>query len=609
MIDKLQKLLQFKTLQSKIFFSFLAFLIMPFCLLTYLLGKPLERTIHNKINESIQSTLTLTAMNVEDVMGEMMAAVTVISMNENLIKVLKSPERFNQYDRLRFTDQVMKTAYGTYLTEAENFVTIMDFKGNIYSSWARKKPYYGEFSKSPWYSLILKSKGRFLWLVHQPGFIPGESKAFFTVAKLINEHSFSRDYEGLVMVSIYADDLLKLLNKASPYQLSETYLISKDGPAIVNAAGEKMLARFQAEPEYQRIFTEKNGHALLRLGAERVNLNFGSLRMNDWKIVQLIPEQVVFKEIHRMQRINIIIMAGMLLLFVTITISISYRITMPMKKLRQKMHHFSDDSLEFLAPDQSFEEVAKLIETYNKMITKIKDLLAKVELEHKQKEMIRFRALQAQINPHFILNTLNNIKWMAYLSRANEVGEMISALGAIMEASLGRDEDVITLAQEVEYVQNYVYLQKIRYNEKIEASYDIPATLSDCQVVKFILQPLVENCIGHGFDKLRRKGRIKISARQIGNDIAITVQDNGNGMEEAKLEQLRRSLADGVDPKMTGRIGIKNIHERLRLTYGAEYGLTIDSEKKQGMTVCILLPLRRREERKGAVNDQSIDCG
>ena len=258
--------------------------------------------------------------------------------------------------------------------------------------------------------------------------------------------------------------------------------------------------------------------------------------------------------------------------------------------LRNNMRKVKEDDLGKMLPVQGSDEVKDLIVEYNKMTRRIKTLFENIKEEQKQKQELRFKALQAQINPHFILNTLNNIKFVAIMSRANETAKMITALGSIMEECIGKGEDIIKLEQELKYIENYVYLQKIRYNDKFSVFYNIKEEVLDCRVFKFILQPIVENSIYHGIQSMEGTGCIDITAYKEGGNLIIKVKDNGVGIKPEKLTAIMEYLYKGTDPGGKGRVGIKNIHDRIVLSYGAEYGLKIDSIVEEGTEVTITVP-------------------
>jgi two-component system sensor histidine kinase YesM len=212
-----------------------------------------------------------------------------------------------------------------------------------------------------------------------------------------------------------------------------------------------------------------------------------------------------------------------------------------------------------------------------------------VVLEQEAKRKSEMKALQAQINPHFLYNTLDSIVWMAETNNS-EVVTMTEALARLFRITLSRGEDQITLEQELEHVRNYLIIQSLRYINKFDYELDAEESLLQNKVLKLILQPLVENSIYHGIKNKRQKGHIRITARAEHGRLLILVQDDGIGMSPEKAATILQSAASDHKDRFSG-IGVRNVHERIQLYYGPEYGLQFESKPGEGTTVKVWLPL------------------
>jgi two-component system sensor histidine kinase YesM len=335
-------------------------------------------------------------------------------------------------------------------------------------------------------------------------------------------------------------------------------------------------------------------------------INYQNIRKTNLGVIQLVKHNSIFGEIERIKAVDTLIILLATAIFTVLTIIVSFKMTKPLKQLKKEMGAINDENLGHLIPEKGHDDVSELIKAYNSMVVRMRDLFEKIRYEQKQKEEIRYRFLQSQINPHFIFNTLNNIKWVAYMSQADKVGEMLSALGLLMEASIGKGEDIIILSEEIRYIDNYIYLQKLRYGDKIDVKYYIPDEILFCSVVKLMLQPLIENSIFHGFSNLKRKGLIKINARREDHDLILIVSDNGNGMDGQKLEEVRKTLEQSEYIKPAQKVGLYNVHQRIRLECGSRYGLEIQSILKSGTRVKIRLPYRNMRDIEDVGNVRGI---
>ncbi|MEK3917951.1 sensor histidine kinase [Paenibacillus sp. FSL H7-0331] len=588
----------FRTIQGKIFVSMFFFLIIPFCLTFFYLDKPLEKTIESKIGTSIQDALNLVSLNIDNTLEQMLNSITAISLDQNILSMLKKPSQYTDYEKFRISNNMMKTLHNSYLINTENYLTFMDFSGGLYTSWYAMPGKYEQLKSTSWYPDILNSKDRFLWIYQPDNYTFTDKRPLISVAKLIRDTS-SNDNIGIVMISIVESDIRKILMQLE----GEVFLIDKNGIVLSHAEPSFFRKDLSGEPYIQKVIKTEKGQMIDEINNKKMIVSYRTIHKTDWKIVQLIPYDTVFKEIFNIRKANIFIVGVIFLVFLLISISISFRISKPLKLLKKKMADIDNQDSSDMIDVKGTDEIASLIHTYNKMIIRIKDLLDRLKMEYKQKEDMRFRALQSQINPHFILNTLNNIKWMAYIRKDHEVAEMLSCMAVILEGSIGRDEDIITLKQEIAYIHNYVILQKIKYNELLSIIYDIPEDLLQCEVIKFILQPIVENSIYHGIDQMKGKGVIHIAATRLDHQLVIQIKDNGLGIDPVKLEEIRYSFTSKQDVRKINRVGIRNVHDRIQLQYGKKYGITIHSERFAGTIVEIVLPADVRKEEKAYVED------
>jgi two-component system sensor histidine kinase YesM len=245
---------------------------------------------------------------------------------------------------------------------------------------------------------------------------------------------------------------------------------------------------------------------------------------------------------------------------------------------------------------RSGNEIGELGKDFNIMTSEIKLLLQRITEQQEQKRKSELKALQMQINPHFLYNTLDSIIWMAEGKKQQEVIAMSSALARLFRLSISRGKEVIDLASEVEHVSNYLTIQKIRYKDKLDYRLEVPEELKGYRTVKIILQPLVENAIYHGIKNKAGTGIITIAGTKTEAGIELTVRDDGVGMDEAQLARLRATLAGG-DPVDDGEgysphsgLGVRNVDERIKLYFGPGFGLSYESEEDGGTLVRVRLP-------------------
>ena len=222
------------------------------------------------------------------------------------------------------------------------------------------------------------------------------------------------------------------------------------------------------------------------------------------------------------------------------------------------------------------------------MVRRLHELMDEVVIEQEKKRKSEFDALQAQINPHFLYNTLDSIVWMVESERYQEAIFMVTALANLFRISLSKGKNIISIREEIEHAQNYLYIQKIRYKNRFQVDIDIDPEIHECSTIKLIVQPLLENAIYHGVEYMDGEGEIKVRGYLKEGEVYIDVTDNGLGIPEEALDYV---LTDEKrEHKKGSGIGLSNVHQRIQLYFGKAYGLEIESILDEGTTIHIHLP-------------------
>ncbi|KAB8145587.1 sensor histidine kinase [Chloroflexia bacterium SDU3-3] len=282
---------------------------------------------------------------------------------------------------------------------------------------------------------------------------------------------------------------------------------------------------------------------------------------------------------------------------------ISRTIYAPLKRLHDATTTIARHDLEVLATSENTDEITELVGSFNAMVRRIRELLAAKVQEQENLKKAELRALQAQINPHFLYNTLDTIIWMAESNRTRQVVDLVSALSRFFRITLSKGRDWITVRDEIEHVSSYLAIQKMRYRDILDYTIDVEADILDTQMLKLTLQPLVENALYHGIKNKRSGGRITVRGRRVGQDVRLDVEDNGIGMRADLVSQLGAMLARTDHPHSESGYGLNNVNQRIKLFYGQQYGLTIVSAHQIGTQVSILLPTNKVVEPTNTIKE------
>jgi len=578
---------RWNSIRNKIVVSTILFLIIPFILTFNWMNKTQENVIERKIGSSAQESLYIVNLNIGLFLEDMLRSSVDIATNPSITRLLKEPESYTRYEKLRLNDTILNRLYSSYFTNT--YVTLFDLKGRWISTSYLPEQLHEQYVGAEWFKDMLKKPYQQKWMFNYNTRLYMDRKPIVTLVKTITDLPSARNI-GMVVFSVSEMDLRRYLGGLS----GEVYLVDQEG-IVVSSLTKSMVGRSLSSESYiNTIQTGMNGQEIFKKNGEKWIVNYGTISINGWKLVQLVPYDTVFKEIYDIRRANWLLFVLILIVFLLITLSLAYRISRPLKLLRKRMRELEDKGFYSTLSVSGPQETASLIETYNRMVKEIRGLLLRVKEEYEQKEEMRFRALQAQINPHFLLNTINNIKWMAYIRNDGEVGDMLSNLGGILEGSIGRGGSLTPLRQELDYIENYMGLMRMRFHD-IELVIDVPDELMEQEVIQIMLQPAIENSLIHGIEPSGEPGRITVSAHHEGALFVLEVSDNGVGMTDERLAEIRLALELGESggEEISQRIGVRNVHDRLRLQYGEPYGIRIFSRLGQGTKVQYVLPVHR----------------
>jgi two-component system sensor histidine kinase YesM len=271
---------------------------------------------------------------------------------------------------------------------------------------------------------------------------------------------------------------------------------------------------------------------------------------------------------------------------------LSRSIYTPIKKLHDVTTTITKNDLQALMTSDNVDEITELGMSFNIMIGKIRELLDSKIKEQENLKKAELRALQAQINPHFLYNTLDTIIWMAEAKKNAQVIEIVSALSSFFRISLSKGRDWITIGEEIERTNSYLTIQKMRYRDILDYEIQVDERVANYTILKLILQPLVENALYHGIKNKRQGGTIIVRAKpKNANEVQLEVEDNGIGFTPDKLAQLQEELEDDSgDIKLESGFGIGNVNKRIRLYYGKQYGISVKSEYHTGTCVTLVIP-------------------
>ena len=400
--------------------------------------------------------------------------------------------------------------------------------------------------------------------------------------------------QGVLLIDIRYNSLQQILEDISLGNQGYLYMISSDGELIYHPKMQlietgQMQENITAAAEY------RDGSYKEEYRGENRNVSVKSVGYTGWKLLSVTPEKGLSLSNLKMRLFVVFVAAAFLFVLVLINALISSRITNPIKELEKSVNAIEAGELDTEVYTGGSYELQHLGRSIGDMAKRIKKLMQDIVAEHESKRKSEFDTLQSQINPHFLYNTLDIIVWMIENEQKQEAVKVVTALARFFRISLSKGKSIITVHDELEHVRNYLTIQQMRFKNKFVYEIRAEEDTMGLACLKLMLQPLVENAIYHGMEFMDGDGLIEIQVKKEGKDLWIEVRDNGFGMTKEQVENLL-SEKPHVSSRRGSGIGVKNVNERIRLYFGEDYGLIIESEPDEGCLIRCHLPVKEYVE-------------
>jgi two-component system, sensor histidine kinase YesM len=434
------------------------------------------------------------------------------------------------------------------------------------------------------------AKGSFVW--DTGDIIKKNTAGFIVLARSITEIKTLNNSLGYLMLRIDSNYLYNLYNNANLGNGSKIYLLDNNFTSVLSGNKSEVGTKFSSEISeiIQNKYSEGYKEGTFNSNNSKCLVAFSNIPTSGFTVVALIPNKYFNNLSNDIGKL--VIQVGVICLIVSILFfTIIYRsITVPLNQLMGSMRGVKKGSLKVRkVSEDAKDEVGEVASSYNEMINELNLHIENIKEKEKQKALVEFRALQAQINPHFIANTLNSVAWMARMQKAENIENVVTSLNQLLNASMGKGNDIISIGEELQNLKSYISIQNIKYLKSLDVNFDMDEDILDCKLLRFLMQPLVENAIIHGLAPKQGQGSISIKGYRDHNDIVLMVTDNGVGMNEDEIKELLIGKQESKD-SFSG-IGLKNVNERIKLTYGNDYGLLIKSQKGMFTTIELKLPV------------------
>lgn len=543
-------------------------------------------------SSSIQKTSQLVEqvkVNIQTYIGNMESIASLVISSRDVMRFVDA----TQADRE--SDESLKRGASQYLRSVvqsrKDIASILyvnksgDFVSDQSHAIMKSK---SEWTQQDWYRLALTSSEEVVSPSHVQHIFEDQYRWVVSISRKLPESD--RSQEGVLLVDLNYNVINDLCRQIELGQRGYVFIVSPSGDLVYHPQQQLIHSELKSE-QMQTVLDMREGS--FKLGkAEESKIYTVATTSFGWKIVAVTYPDELIENKHQMQ--TSAALWGVLCLIVGLTISIilSYALTKPLKNLEMHMKKAERGNFDVRVDIEGTHEIGKLARTFNLMISRIKELMNQIVQEQEMKRRSELKALQSQIQPHFLYNTLDSIIWMAESGKVDDVVEMTTALSRLLRSSISKGEELVPVSVELDHIRSYLTIQSRRYRKKFTYSIDVEDSILAAPILKLVLQPIVENAIYHGIKPNPDQGHIQIHGWREADSILLTIADDGEGMEP---EKLRTILMDKPGASGGTGVGIANVNHRIQLYFGHDYGLHYESEREEGTIVTLRIPYMEGE--------------
>ncbi len=594
-----------KSFYGKILLTIMLCFVFPMSIVFLMGYHKLEQVMTDKIGELVESSVRQMENNLNELTDRVNRTSIYLSSDMRLNQLLRAydqnlpsdaefqyhsglPEYMGKYEYLNLSVELQNIL----INYADNWLGdsiemgIVANDGQLFSTWPEGNTDYENFDS------VLKrgNKGRDTYYtnIHE-GFIryEQEGKSFTYVKTLYDIHSVDKCL-GTLVVTVPMSVVRQIVVEYLEWQDYSICITDKEGRIIYtfeqeNPDGFSDIDYVPAEAE-KEIFQGSNGVKYL--------LRIVPVSGMAWQVCCAVSHDEVFKDALHVRTYVSGVCATLIVILAVITLIVIFRLFAPLRELKNAMQKVQSGDWEITAlPVRTKDEIGQLTAGFNRLMQELKKMFEQEKESERQKGELKFEMLLAQINPHFLFNTLNSIKWMAAMIHADNITGMIRSLARLLEISMNRQADLISIEDELKNLNSYLEIQSVRYGDLFSTEYDLEDGIGEFQTLKLVFQPIVENAIIHNIQEVNPL-KIEIEGRLDGLDVVFLIRDNGKGMEKTQVQALLKNQKTSEKSIFRG-IGVHNVQQRIQMKYGEKYGIHIESEPGKGTAVSIRFPAVR----------------
>lgn len=550
-------------------------------------------SVKDKISETTTQSLLLSEMNIDMAIERLESNSIEISFSDNAQNALRNYSKLSDFDLFSLEQKLQSQSAQqftlTYFVSdvvlfTKDLETITAYGGRN-RRLSLDKEYLETLVKK-----IKKAEGKSVFTVVEKDKKNSSNKVIL-MCRHIND-IVTGERLGYIIISIDASYFQNICKAGTIGQSSYTMIVDQYNTIIASnteqyLSGSNFPDKNLLNDLFLNVYSKKTFSYVFN--DDKYILNYRELTGEGWFILSLIPYSYLNSETRVISLVMLVIIVICILSAIFFSEIISKSIDKPLQTTLDLIDKVNSGDLSEGEYDASVDEVAVVNRSFNDMIKRLYVSMEEIRQTEKEKIDIKWQALMAQINPHFLANTLNSVKWLAHMQKAENIESLTSALINILQDTLGK-EDNTTVEKEIQSIKDYIIIQEYRYFDKFRTEFNINEQSKELFLPRFVLQPIVENAIIHGIAPKKGQGVLSICSEIVGENLIITITDDGAGMTPDRIEQVMMGI-NQKDRSHFTNLGIKNVNERIKMKYGDSYGVSISSKEGEGTTVKLTLPI------------------
>jgi len=571
-------------IKHKIFLSFSPLFLIGIILMTYLFYNIAEYTVVVNASRDNLNIVKQISEKIEIVSQNIISVSNMYFLDEDVRKLLKSPRPDdNNYENtmIRRSIKEKMEMWNNHFLQMKHSVVIAGFGDVYFTSYDNLRDReLDQIRIDTWLAKVEADKDKILWT----GTYYHKERHIFSAMRYIRDI-----YTGKPLGMLILDFEEQILyNMYQNLQEKDILILNADG--IVMSGRDKQLVSsdYSGMEFFRKMTGYQSGYFITDYSGKKTLVSFYKVKPMNWYVVELSPLNHLTSKMQDIKSYFLLLTVAILAIIFLFSYALAHVISSPIKKLVASMSRTKSGNFTQLLPLNRKDEIGVLVSTYNSMIDKINQLMKEMAEQHEMKRKADIRALLAQVNPHFLYNTLNSIRWMAKTNRPDMVNRMIISLVRLLKQTISTPNEFISIAEERQFLEDYILIQKVRYGDKFDVRIEFAQDILSGKTIKLLLQPILENAIFHGIEPKEGPGRIAVTGYRKENRVVFEVSDDGVGMD---LPGEKSSIGQVLEHYQSlGKFGLQSIDQRIRMHFGNQYGMSVHSERGKGTKVTLVLP-------------------